>query len=269
MKLLPPQAHAYLDGELPEEQRRAFEVQLGANPDLAAALSAERQFRTDLQARAHRVTAPASLRRHVQAALAAAAVPAPSPWRRLPAWWSTPWPVRPVVGLLYTLAWLAILSGVVWWSGRPGPATTFVKLADRHALYFEDTPALDVTGPPEAISAWFQNRLPFPVNPPTPAGLNLVGARLGELNERRAVHILYERTDGQRLSLTLFSPDEDDFPPQYEIRLAGQSFFMGDNGQHGVILWRSGQVGYALVGDIALLPATLQPLAVDLRARLP
>ncbi len=262
--------YAYLDGELAEAERRAFEARLADNPSLAAALEAEKHFRTGLQKRVAQVQAPASLRAAVQTTLAQPVL-SPSSWQRFLAWCSTPKPLRPVTALLYTLIWLVLLGGV-WWGLSPSapPETpTYIELADIHALYFEQTPALDVSVSPQEIGDWFKNRVPFSVSVPLLDDWTPVGARLGELHRRGAAHILYQRPTGERLSLTLFTPRPTDFPPTAEIRAAGQNFFVGDNGQHRTVLWQTGDVGYALIADVQLPVENQLTLAADLRRQLP
>jgi anti-sigma factor RsiW len=229
--------YAYLDGELAEAERQAFEARLTNDPALTAALAAERHFRNGLQKRVAQVQAPASLRATVQAALAQPVL-SPSGWQGFLAWWSPETP-------------------------------THIELADIHALYFEQNPALDVSASPREIKEWFQNRVPFSVNVPLLADWTLVGARLGELHQRGTAHILYQRPSGERLSLTLFTPRPADFPHTAEIRAAGQSFFVGDNGQHRTVLWQAGDVGYALIADIQLPAENLLNLAADIRRQLP
>jgi anti-sigma factor RsiW len=262
--------YAYLDGELAGAERQAFEARLTDDPALAAALAAERRFRTGLQRRIAQVQAPASLRATVQATLAQPVL-SQSGWQRFLTWWSTPKPLRPVAGLLYTLIWLVLLGGVLWWLSPSSPpeTPTYVELADIHALYFEQTPALDVSASPQEIRDWFHQRVPFSVSAPLLADWTLVGARLGELHRRGTAHILYQRPTSERLSLTLFTPRPADFPDRAEVRVDGQNFFVGDNGQHRTVLWQAGDVGYALIADVQLPAENLLNLAADIRRQLP
>lgn len=262
--------HAYLDGALDPTERQTFEALLTHDPALATALETEQYFRASLRQRAIQVQAPASLRADVQAALAAP-VSAPSWGRRFLAWWTTPRPIHPAAVLLYILIPLVLLGGVVWWLALSSPpeTPTYVELADIHALYFEQTPALDVPASPPEIKAWFQNRVPFTVNNPVLTGWSLAGARLGELHRRGTAHLLYQRPTGQHLSLTLFTPRPADFPGSAQVRFAGQDYFVGDNGQHRTVLWQTGNVGYAVIADVELPAEELLSLAADIRQQLP
>lgn len=262
--------YAYLDGALDPADQQAFEARLTHDSTLAAALETEQYFRTSLRRRATQLQAPASLRANVQATLAGP-VSTPSPWQRFLAWWATPQPIRPAAGLLYTLIWLVLLGGVMWGLTlfSPPETPTYVELADIHALYFEQTPVLDVPASPPEIKTWFQNRVPFSVDSPSLAGWTLTGARLGELHRRGTAHLLYQRPAGERLSLTLFTPRPADFPRSAEVHFAGQNYFVGDNGQHRTVLWQIGEVGYAVIADMELPSTELLGLAADIRQQLP
>lgn len=261
--------HAYLDGELGTAERAAFEARLVNETTLGGAVEAERRFRTHLRIRLTQTHAPASLYTRVQTTLGPQK-PLSSPWQGFLSWLSTPQPIRPAVGVIYSLLWLVILGGIIWWLGQPAAKNNlaFRELADIHTIYFEHNSVFDVTGPPADITAWFQNRVSFLVAAPHLTGWQLAGARLGEFQQQGTAHLLYEQPDGQRVSLTFFAPHQTNFPAEAGVRFAAQTFYVGDNGQHRAIVWRSGDMGYALVGDAQLPIENLLTLAADLRAQL-
>lgn len=264
---------AYLDRQLTPEERAAFEARLTQEPDLATALAGEQRLRIGLRTRMRQTRAPASLRATLASSRSTSA--AGRPWRlRWSNWWSTPRPVSPSLATAVLLLIFMVAALLGRWSGVDQPVvpaedhTVFRQLAGKHAVYLQDSPVpLDVRGQPADVAAWFDPRLPFPVTIPTLTGWNLEGGRLGEYHHRPAAHLVYDRT-GQHLSLTLFTPQETDFPPAARRQMEGHQFFAGDDGRHPVLLWQQEEVGYALVGDPALPAEELFSFALEIAPQL-
>jgi anti-sigma factor RsiW len=260
--------HAYLDDLLGPEDRSAFEARLLAEPSLAAALENERRFRVGLRARLRQAHVPRSLRTDIQATLARSE--AKSPWSRLTGWLSTPLAIQPYAAIAYTLLLFVIFSGLVWWFNQPfsfDDHAVFRQFAGKHAVYLEIAPTLDVRGEPADIAAWFEQRVPFPVSIPTLADWTLEGGRLGEFHHQGIAHLVYDQA-GQHISLTLFVPRETDFPADARQQINDTEFFVGGDDQHTVILWRIGDVGYALVGESSLTTDKLLAIAISLKSQL-
>jgi anti-sigma factor RsiW len=262
--------HAYLDNRLDPEVHAAFEVRLLEEPSLAAAFALERGLRSDLRARLRQTHAPVKLHVDVRAALAGAETKQ-SFGQRWIALLSTPWPLRPYVAIVYTLVLFVIFGGIVFWSNRFFSSgedhSVFRQFAGKHAVYLQAALSLDVRGEPDDIAAWLQERVSFPVSVPTLPDWILEGGRLGEFHHQAIAHLIYDRA-GQHVSLTLFVPLETDFPGGARKRLDGTDFFVGTDDQQTVILWRIGDVGYALVGDPSLPTAELLSIAISLNSQL-
>ena len=258
--------HAYLDNELPAPERTRFATRIALDTKLAAAVAAEQRFRAELRTRLLRTQAPASL--HHQLGVAFVPTPVLPWWQRWWHWLSTPQPVRPLVGVAALLL-VVVLGGTIWLGDRPTADATqaLALLFQRHEIYFENQPALDVTGDAAQIDAWFTGRVPYRVQAPAlSGGWRLVGARLDEFQQQRTAHLLYIRGNGQRTSLTIFPSQA--FAVGTQVQVAGQAFWVSDNGVHRAIVWQTDQSGYALIGDIAVPESALLQLAVEARTQL-
>lgn len=264
------QINAYLDGALPPTAQEAFAHRLTADPMLTAAVAAEQAARLALRTRLRRTQAPVILHDQIRRALNPA--PTSTRWQRWWSWLSTPQPMRPLIGVAYTMLWLCLLSGVVWWLGQPADEALVALdlLFQRHEIYFEQQPALDVTGSADEIGAWVATRLARPV--PVPLLNNewqLKGARIDELQQQRIAHLLYMRGNGQRTSLTALPHQTLTLPATAPVRYAQQEFWLRDNGVHRAILWRSATQTYVLIGDIEVPRDELLTLAATIHPQLP
>jgi len=264
------QIHAYLDGALSPIAQQAFSERLAVDTTLAAAVGREQATRLALRTRLRRTQAPATLQAEVRRALSAA--PPPTRRQRWWNWLSTPQPMRPLVGMAYTLLWLCLLSAVVWWLEQPvDDALAAVNLLfQRHELYFEQQPALDVTGNAAQIGTWVATRLAHPVQVPQFNNeWQLKGARIDEFRQQGVAHLLYMRGNGQRTSLSTLSGHPFAIPTTPPIYYAGQEFWLHDNGVHRAIVWRTTTQTHVLIGDMEVPLDELLTLATTARAQLP
>ncbi len=248
--------HAYLDGELSVQQARAFEERLARDPALRRALDEERTFRERFRARMRQVRAPSSLRADVAHLLQeASASPRPTSWwEKVRSWLDVSHQMPRWAMALYTALLIVLIVGTSWFvQQRPVPTgdvphTVFRKLAGKHNVYVYPTPLVDISGTPAEVAAWFQKRTSRAVTVPQLPGWALVGGRVGEFHHQPTLHLIY-RQNGQYVSLIVFVPRDDDFPPSSRRSLDGREVYVGTAWEQPVILWREGGNGYALIGE--------------------
>jgi len=109
------------------------------------------------------------------------------------------------------------------------------------------------------VKPWFAGRLDFAPEHVFVGdqGLPLLGGAVARFLDRKAALLVYRRRE-HRLSLFILRPEGLDFPPP------GQRRAQSLRGFH-LVLWRTGDLGYALVSDLA--EPELGSLAEDLAAR--
>lgn len=189
--------HALLDGELDGERRAELERRLDEDGEL--------RRRVDLYA---------EQKRRLAAALAAAAEGPTDPYTDTLAEALVQRLARPArLRWLRRAAFAAVLLAAGWWVHDLGrlvadPVPDIVAdAAQIHELFAED-PEHHVELPPaesEAISRWMSRQLGEPVEVPDlkPLGLTFLGGRLLANEEGPFAQLVYETSDGRRLSLYL------------------------------------------------------------------
>jgi anti-sigma factor RsiW len=256
--------YAYLDGELSAVERAKFEQRLASDKTVAEALEQERIIRQGLQTQAKRHQAPASLQQFVALALAEAEAktdsePSPPKPSGLWSWLQQRQAIPNWVTLLISLLWVGL--GLTLWLVIMTPNTTppvealashssFKRLAGKHKVFFEYQPVFDVVGEPDLIETWFTGRIPFQPSLKEPAQWKLQGARLGEFHHEGTIQLLYIYQN-QALTLIMFPPEADDFPPSKAVEYQNHRFYLGDDGERQAVLWQEDDVGYALIGKVS------------------
>ena len=250
--------HAYLDGELPEQEARALEERLAREGALRRALEMERAFRERFRARMRRVHAPPALRADVERLLQKEKRRSTSRllswWESILAWLRTSQPMPRWALVLYTALIVFLIGGTSWLiQQRPTPPsdvphTVFRKLAGKHNVYVYPTPLVDITGTPAEVAAWFHNRTGRAVSVPQLPEWTLVGGRVGEFHHQPTLHLIY-RQGAQYLSVIVFAPRDEDFPPSSRRIVSGREVYVGTAWEQPVILWLEGDNGYALIGE--------------------
>ena len=229
--------HAYVDGHLSGERRAAVEAHLQVDSEDAARVRDYRRINEELK----RLYAP----------VLGEAVP-----DRLRGSGTRNQGFRAVAAV----AWLAVglsagLAGGVgggWWmwGDRGGSPSPMVQLAQRatvaHAVY-----SAEVRHPVEVgmdqrdhLLGWLSNRLGEKVTVPDleADGYALIGGRLLPGEEGPAAQFMYERPDGDRLTLYVKTGDMKNRQTAFRVHDTG--------GGLTAIYWIDGPFGYALSGTL-------------------
>lgn len=81
---------------------------------------------------------------------------------------------------------------------------------------------VEITGPdPEVVSAWFRDKVEFPVHPPSfDRRAHLIGGRLGNVERSEAAFLLYDMS-GTKVSVMVFDPARTPMPRSPELQSGG------------------------------------------------
>lgn len=232
--------HAYLDGELPAERRRAVEAWLVAHPD-----EAERLAEWAAQGERIRAAYDPVLSEPVPPATVAMV-------RRARA--------RPLRRLAAAAAVLVAFGGG-FAAGRLTPASD-QALAQAgltaHLLYIPERahPVEVAAADRQHLESWLSKRVGLAVTAPdlSSAGLNLLGGRVAPVGSRAGALFMYENAAGERFTLLVAKATDGNRPLTYH-----------DAGAYGAYDWSEANYGFVLAGphDEARLEELQKKVAAD------
>ncbi|MFL9953270.1 anti-sigma factor [Paraburkholderia nemoris] len=238
---------AFVDGELPPEERAAIEAQLAQQPQAAARVAAWRAQKAALQALCG--APPRSEHCESVGQSDADDEPAFIVVRRPTPWWQR-------VGL--AACWLAAGAGLALalgplaprltggaWNGLGGQPPSFAERADiAYAVYTPERrhPVEVAANEEEHLINWLSKRLNRPLSVPSlqEYGYSLVGGRLLPGEAGPAAQFMYENTSGARLTLYITGIARDE-----------TAFRLFRDGNRRTFYWVSDRMGYALSGPIS------------------
>jgi anti-sigma factor (TIGR02949 family) len=221
---------AYLDGEFAEEDRAELERHVAGCAACTRKVRFQAAFKSGLQAAAPRPALPEGMRARIVEQLRHERAPV-GRWRRV------------ALRAVPAAAAAAAIVAVIGTSHRFSPVA-----ADAISRHARGLP-VEVTGPEDAVRAWFAQKVDFAVRPPQIPHAALVGARLANIRDRQAAYFIYN-TGGAKVSVFVFDPR--DLPLEARRhRIAGDHdiYLDGDRGYH-VALWRDRGLGYAVASDL-------------------
>ncbi|MGI9486885.1 MAG: anti-sigma factor family protein [Geminicoccaceae bacterium] len=166
-----------------------------------------------------------------------------------------PWSKRPIWQMAIAaslLVMLALPAGWTWQWMRQDNSLIIAPIQD-FSTYRDSGRSLDIASrDPEIIHNWFTSKLTFeaPKLKANIAGFNLVGGRLCWLLKRRLSAFAYQR-GGQALSLYVMKAHDlilpsGTFDPELGIILSSHEI-----GDFRTMIWRAGDLVYAVVSDIS------------------
>jgi anti-sigma factor RsiW len=230
--------HMALDGELPSDERAAYDAWLDANPEMKAKSARFTADRTALRAAFAGVldeAVPARLRKVV---LGEAPVKAAVPSSR---WW-----LAAAAAVLLVAGGLGGYLAGVDGMGQEDPAED--RLAEQaiaaHVIYAaEKRHAVEVpASDKDHLQTWLSNRIGLKLVAPdlTANGFQLVGGRLLPAGENKAAMLLYEDDKGERISLFVTAESAEN---------AKGTYIAAQDGPEAVY-WLDKGYGCAVVGSL-------------------
>ena len=223
----------FLDDELDAEQSLLMEVHVAACESCQRELAQEGELRVALRRAAKRVVAPESLRRRIQAEIAASEK-RPSGFRRMV-------PLAAAAALL-----IALVGGQMF--DRTGDE--FSVVTARHARNLP----MDVSGGDwHNVQSYLNTRLPFAVRKPEVGEAQsaaLVGGRITQVGNQEAAYLRYRLPRGH-ISIFVYQ-DQGGQPSEVApgYRLGRHEVMMRQMKGLNIARWREGGLVYSVVSEL-------------------
>ena len=238
---------AFQRGQLAAEDRGAMEAHLQSCAACAHEDAAEQLLMEALEHRLPQHAAPIALKRRLQAEW-------PAETRRASSWWYPRGWRRSFVPALAVAAGLLVTVPVYyqWDAGSRGAAGMVTEAVTDHLRVLSSQHPLDIeSGGMHQVKPWFQGRLDFaPVVPFLgDAEFPLRGGAVGYYLERKAAVFVFTRRRHE-ISLFVFRAAGLPWPTTGHQSVGGTRATITTSRGFHVILWRDGELGYALVSDV-------------------
>ena len=171
----------YVDGELPEQEMRAFDAHVRSCPTCSPDALARVQMKRTIQVAGKRFTPSAEFRNRIQKSIAS------KPQRRFRLGW-----------MLAALAAVILVVGTLtsaYLGSRSGRDQVFSEIADLHVAALASPSPVDVISTDRhTVKPWFQGKIPFAFNLPElqNSDFSLVGGRMVYLEQAPGAHLIYD-----------------------------------------------------------------------------
>jgi anti-sigma factor RsiW len=224
----------YLDGELPTEEMRAFDVHVHNCPSCSADALTRVQMKRTIQVAGKRFTPSAEFRRRMHQRIAA------KPQRRR---FGFAWMTATVV-----IAILAVVGLTAAYNERERVRTeqVYSEVADLHvATLASSTPVDVISTDRHTVKPWFQGKIPFAFDLPElrNSEFSLLGGRMTYLDQVPGAHLIYD-VRKHHISVFVFQ--------ERSLRLPGR---LNENSSapkyvsFNVETWSQGGLRYFVIGD--------------------
>jgi anti-sigma factor RsiW len=232
----------YIDGELGEADRAAFEEHFEGCSTCRGAVQYARAFRTAL--RTAPTPTPGHLRAKIRLAVADEAPASRGAIEFLRRLWS-PMPVAAAgATALGITAWL--------WAGPPADDITR-ELAEGHSRRL---PLEMQSSDPRMVEAWANNMVNFHLRVPRLVGhpLSLLGARLWNVRNRSAIYLVYgtPQSPTHRVTMLVYEDPSGKLPAVgVPKKIDDHDVYVANRAGYNVAVWKKDEVVYSLVSDRA------------------
>jgi anti-sigma factor RsiW len=221
----------YLDGELPEEEMRAFDAHVRGCPSCAADALTRVQMKRAIQIAGKRFTSSAEFRKRIQKSIA------PQPRRSFGLRWAlTAAAVILVVGML-TISYVR---------SRSGRDQIYSEVADLHVAALASASPVDVVSTDRhTVKPWFQGRIPFAFNLPELQNteFSLLGGRVAYLDQTPGAHLIYDIRK-HHISVLVFQERSMKLSASW-----GENVLSPKNLPFNMETWSQSGLRYFVVGD--------------------
>jgi anti-sigma factor RsiW len=224
----------YLDGELPSEEMRAFDVHVHNCPSCSADALTRVQTKRTIQVAGKRFTPSSEFRRRMQPSIAA------KPRRgRFGFAWMTATAV---------IAVLAVVGLTATYAQRESARTeqVYSEVADLHVATLASSSLVDVISTDRhTVKPWFQGKIPFAFDLPElqNSEFSLLGGRMTYLDQTPGAHLIYD-VRKHHISVFVFQ--------ERSLRLPGrlnENSFAPKNVSFNMETWSQGGLRYFVIGD--------------------
>jgi anti-sigma factor RsiW len=224
----------YLDGELPSEEMRAFDVHVRNCPSCSADALTRVQTKRTIQGAGKRFTPSAEFRRRMQQSIAAK----PRRERFGFAW----------ITATAAIAILAVVGLTASYNEQERVRTeqVYSEVADLHVATLASSSPVDVISTDRhTVKPWFQGKIPFAFDLPElrNSEFSLLGGRMTYLDQTPGAHLIYD-VRKHHISVFMFQ--------ERSLRLPGrlnESSFTPKNISFNMETWSQGKLRYFVIGD--------------------